>query len=93
MHTNADDARTVVAQLLYLLTHSGPTDGEVDVPLALRDLGPVELTPEGVAARLETMVAGACRAVLAVVDVAAPGQDPRGVLQQAALLLADADVE
>ena len=91
MHTNLDDARTVVAQLLHLLTRLSDDGEQVEVPLALRDLGPVELSPEGVQERLETLVAGACRALLAVVDVVAPQQDPRGVLEQAALLLADAD--
>lgn len=89
MHTNLEDARLITAQLLYLLERVDPEGGEVDVPLELRDLGPVELSPEGVAQRLETLVAGACRALLALTEVASShGLSQVEALQQAALLLA-----
>lgn len=87
MHTDLDDARTIVAQLLYVLTHVGDGSVDVEVPPELRDLGPVLLTPEGVQARLETMVAGACRALLAVLD--AHGLPVEEGLQQTALRLAE----
>ncbi len=92
MHTNAEDARLIVAQLLYLLEHVGHDGQEVDVPLSLRDLGPVALSPEGVQERLETLVAGACLALLAVLDVASThGLGQVDALRQAALGLATAD--
>lgn len=89
MHTSLDDARLVLAQLLYLLERVAPDQPEVEVPLALRDLGPVELSPEGVQERLETLVAGACRALLAVLDVASThGLGQLDGLREAALRLA-----
>jgi len=92
VHTNAEDARLIVAQLLYLLEHLGDDGQEVQVPLALCDLGPVELSPEGVQERLETLIAGACRALLAVLDVASThGLSQVDALQQAALGLAAED--
>ena len=92
MHTNLDDARTIVAQLRYLLEHVREDGQLVEVPRELGDLGPVELSPEGVQARLETMVAGACRALLTVCDVAsAHGLSQQDALRQTALALAGDD--
>lgn len=86
MHTNLDDARLIVAQLLHVLRHPGD---DAEVPRELRDLGPVELSPAGVQARLETLVAGACRALLTVLD--AHGLPADEALQRAALALAEVD--
>ena len=90
MHTALDDARLVVAQLLYLLENV--RDELIDVPPELCDLGPVEMTPEGVQQRMETLVAGASRALLTVLDlVAERGLEHRDALRQAALRLAADD--
>ena len=89
MHTALDDARLVVAQLMYLLEHVTPDGGEVDVPPELCDLGPVLLTPSGVQQRMETLMAGASQALLALLDVASlHGLGERDALQQVALRLA-----
>lgn len=89
MHTALDDAQLVVAQLLYLLEHMRD-DGElIEVPPQLCDLGGVELTPEGVQQRLETLVAGASQALLTVLDLLAErGLSHREALREAALRLA-----
>ena len=92
MHTSLEDARLVVAQLLYLLEAIGPDGQEVEVPQELTDLGPVQLSPSGVQERMETLVAGSCRALLAVLDVASGhGLGQVDALRQAALLLARDD--
>ena len=89
MNTDVDDARLIVAQLLHVLRHVGDGTTEVEVPRELRDLGPVALSPEGVQARLETLVAGACRALLTVLDLHGLPTDES--LERLALALADVD--
>ena len=92
MNTNLDDARMIVGQLLYVMEHVREDGGPVEVPRELCELGPVELSPDGVRERLETLVAGACRALLAVLDVATThGLAQQDALEQAAMALAGVD--